>query len=540
MRFENLARDAANNELNVRKNKAWRDKKYDGRKLWETIDWKGKAEEKIEKPAYEADTLKYFAGIFNSEKTMYNPIISDIAEEIENYNKYIPSLDDPISMEELEFALHSIGTGVSIDGIPPDIAKILPQSMKGLILDLMNNIFVGEYPDEWCKQILHSIKKEGHTSKNPKLRGIAIAPFLCRIYDILLDVRFGSWFHPNKEQASQPKQGCPLQIFMLFLMISYSKQKNKDLFVGFLDYEKAFDYVNRAGIVSSLIKDECGGTFTKAIAKMFKTSEYFPKSNQNHLSQSIRTDHGVTQGRRSSGSLFSYYVSDMPDAVGDISYNDFMDPLTLAQLADDTALYAEKVENLIKKFIKIFQYSAGKHQVPNISKTLYCHFAADPLQTPLMIDEDTFIHCVDMWKGYRYLGIFFYPTDDIVVIIQRNFDKRMVHVSKFYAWLSINENTPIDVKLTVLDGCLYNTILYGVECMGDISCIENKLRKIELKALKAILGVKSGTSNDLVFYELRRNFIIARTGKIISMKSFNIYRAVWRFTHYKIPRESVW
>ena len=46
--------------------------------------------------------------------------------------------------------------------------------------------------------------------------------------------------------------------------------------------------------------------------------------------------------------------------------------------------------------------------------------------------------------------------------------------------------------------------------MGGISCIGNKLCKIELKALKAILGVKKGTSNDLVFYELRRSSIIAR------------------------------
>ena len=108
----------------------------------------------------------------------------------------------------------------------------------------------------------------------------------------------------------------------------------------------------------------------------------------------------------------------MPDAVGDISYDDFMDPLALAQLADDTALYAEKIENLIKKFIKIFQYSSEKHQVPNISKTLYCHFAANPVQDPLVIDENTIIHSVDPLKGYRYLGIFFYPTNEIMVIIE--------------------------------------------------------------------------------------------------------------------------
>ena len=34
-------------------------------------------------------------------------------------------------------------------------------------------------------KILHAIEKSGHTTKNPKLRGIAIAPLLCRLYDIL-------------------------------------------------------------------------------------------------------------------------------------------------------------------------------------------------------------------------------------------------------------------------------------------------------------------------------------------------------------------
>ena len=96
-----------------------------------------------------------------------------------------------------------------------------------------------------------------------------------------------------------------------------------------------------------------------------------------------------------------------------------------------------------------------------------------------------------------------------------------MHVSKFYAWLSVNENTPIDVKLLVLDSCVYNALLYGFECMGDISCIEGKkLRKIETKALKAILGVKKGTSNDLIYHELRRSSIIAR----IKDRQYNFYK----------------
>ena len=80
-------------------------------------------------------------------------------------------------------------------------------------------------------------------------------------------------------------------------------------------------------------------------------------------------------------------------------------------------------------------------------------------------------------------------------------------MSKFYGWLEVNENTPIEVKLVVLDNCVFTAILYGVETWGDISCIEKELINIETKALKAILKVKSGTTNDLIFHELRRSSI---------------------------------
>ena len=145
----------------------------------------------------------------------------------------------------------------------------------------------------------------------------------------------------------------------------------KNLFVGFLDYEKAFDYANRAGILTCLMNDRCGSGIVKAISNMFTTSTYFPKSNKNYLCNGITTDYGVTQGRRSSGSFFSYYVSDMPKALNDIQYNDFMDPLSLAQLADDTAIYVELIDNLIVKFRKIFKYSREKKQVPNVKETYY-------------------------------------------------------------------------------------------------------------------------------------------------------------------------
>ena len=527
IKFENLARKATNNEMNVKVNKSWRDKKYDPKKLWKAIDWKGNAEIKVEKPAHESDTMKYFTAIFQSEKTKEHPIVSDIVNEVHSYSKYIPSLDDPFSMDELNVSLMQMGTGVSLDGIPPSISKILPRNIKENMLDLMNRVFHGPYPEEWSKQILHSIKKDGHTPGNPKLRGIAIAPFLCRTYDIMIDVRFCSWYTPNKEQAAGKKeQGCPLQIFMLLLMIDYSREKGKDLFVGFLDYEKAFDFANRAGILSDMIKKGCGSNFTTAIANMFQTSTYYPKSNKNYLSDGITTDFGVTQGRRSSGSLFSFYVSDMPEALNDIQYDDFMDPLSLAQLADDSAIYAEKIFNLIMKFKRIFGYSNEKRQIANIPKTVYCNFSANPRISSLEIDDDLTLKSVDPIKGYKYIGIFVFPTNEITDIIQRNVNKRMVNFAKYHAWLSVNELTPIDVKLNVLDSCVLGAVLHGSECWGDITCVKLKLLEKELTALHSVLKVKKGTTVDLIYHELSWCSIIAK----IHDRQFNFYQKIVRLT----------
>ena len=57
---------------------------------------------------------------------------------------------------------------------------------------------------------------------------------------------------------------------------------------------------------------------------------------------------------------------------------------------------------------------------------------------------------------------------------------------------------------------MFSALLYGSETWGDFSCVHDKLRKIEKKALKAILKVKSGTTSDLVYHELRRGDIVSR------------------------------
>ena len=305
-------------------------------------------------------------------------------------------------------------------------------------------------------------------------------------------------------------QGCLFQIFILTLLIYFSKENDKNLFVAFMDYQKALDFANRRNIISDLMKKGCGSQLTKAIANMYMVTEYLPKLKWNKLGDSIETRYGVTQGRKSSPTIFSFYVSDMPQSFDDIATSDFMDPYNLAQLADDTAIISETSESLINKVNAIFSFSESRYQIVNMKKTQYCNFNENPIKYPLTLDNNKMIQSVDVSTGYKYLGMLFFPTNDLKDIIMKNVNKRMCNVSKYYAWLEINKDTPVDTKLLVLDQCMFTALLYGAETWGDITFIENKILKIEIDLLRCILKVKTGTNSDLIYFELERADIISR------------------------------
>ena len=103
----------------------------------------------------------------------------------------------------------------------------------------------------------------------------------------------------------------------------------------------------------------------------------------------------------------------------------------------------------------------------------------------------------------------------------------MVSISKYYAWLAVNENTPIDIKLMVLDQCLLTALLYGAESWGDFTCIKEKIRKIETDILRRILKVKKTTSTDLIYYELNRPDIVSK----LKDAQFKFFKKITNLNH---------
>ena len=365
----------------------------------------------------------------------------------------------------------------------------------------------------WTLQLLFPVEKKGHTILAPKLRGIAVSSLPPRIYDTIIDRRFHSWYEPNKEQSGfRILQGCLFQLFFVSLLLETARETNANLYLLLVDYEKAFDFANRAVIVSDMMKHNLGDTFVRAVAEMYEETTYVPKIDQRALGDPITTNYGVTQGRRSSTGFFSFLIRDMADTVNtNVTYEDFMEPHNLAQMADDAIVAAELRESLGNKFGAVKDFSDEKNQSINVDKTLFIHMSKTPDTEPITCNNGTVsISSLEIGKSSPYLGEHLIHTNSLHDIISYNLNQRMFNVAKYKAWLDVNESTPFSTKLLVLDNCALKAILYGCEAWGDLSAFASKLETIELDLLKSALGVKKGTPTNIIYHELNRGTIASK------------------------------
>ena len=410
-------------------NTTWRTVAKDNpREMWKMINYKENDTKKKPKKINEKVIQEYFKSIFQAQKLQNNPTIDDIKDTLITYHVYIPLLDDDFTVNELNEAIRKNGNGFGLDSIDKKIANVFTVSLRKSILNFFNHIFGSDYAAVWRKQLLRPEKKKGHSEHNPKLRGVAISQVLPTLYDIMIYNRFNQWYTPNIEQAGfREKQGCILQIFAIYVVMEFVRSIGKSLYIGFLDYEKAFDFINWKNIVSHLMERGAGARFTRAIANMYEETSYIPKVC-NRIGDAIVAKHGVTQGRQSSTSLFSFEVKELAKNV-DVPES-CLYGFNVFQLADDTALLAEAINILCQMFGKCLQFSDENFMFANIDKTYFLHLQDDPDTHPIQIDDNTTISAAEL-NEYIYLGVIFVASNNILRHIKRNLQNRAFQRSAY-------------------------------------------------------------------------------------------------------------
>ena len=375
LKYQELAYIKEDEEIVKSKCSQWKAlNKENPKKMWELIDWKDSSSKQKDEIIPARVIEKFFCGIFQAPFLLDKPTITDASEMINEYLGVCEDTDKDILSDELKIACKKMKRGKGIDGIPPQVMSLVPEGLLNMVRMLYNGIFGNYQPKQWNSQLLLSFPKKGHTFQNPSMRGIGIGVLLSRLYDVIMDNRFRNWYNPNIEQAGfREKQGCPPQLFALLLLIDVAKIIGKDLFIGVIDYEKAFDFTNRYLLAKDLINNGIGKRFLDGFVNSYRTTNYIIKTSATTIGNSILTDHGVTQGKSSSADYFSLFISDMGTSVNSIDTSDFMDPYCLFQLADDTTVVADNICSFIRKMDATSIYSILKFLKIHPTKSIYFH-----------------------------------------------------------------------------------------------------------------------------------------------------------------------
>ena len=181
-----------------------------------------------------------------------NVLTSKSSDMLRNINTILQKAN--IKYEELVSAVKHLGEGCGLDGLRSDIIRMVPPSFLKSIHNTFDRIFHGDYPKQWEVQILNAVAKDGHSSKDPKLRGIGLAQILARLYDIILGKRFKDWYVPNGFRPSRDLHFLSFQYscYSCYLL-HYANKEGKELCIGFMDYEKAFDFANAGKVKCFLV-----------------------------------------------------------------------------------------------------------------------------------------------------------------------------------------------------------------------------------------------------------------------------------------------
>ena len=416
-----------------------------------------------------------------------------------------------------------------IDNIINEFLKFSPKNYKNVLVKLFNVILkTGIIPSEWCISFISPIyKNKGPKNYPNNYRGISIISCLGKLFSALINERLTKFADLNEiigEEQAGFRAGYSTQdhIFTLHAIIEtylnqiHKTNKKKRLYCAFIDYQKAFDLVDRSSLWTKLLACDIKGKIMKLIFNLYQNTKACVKLN-NKISQSFNCNIGVRQGDNLSPLLFALFINDFEQSISEkyngldtlndlfqnVSTNDEI--LTLLKLyvllyADDTIIMAENPNELQLALNAVSDYCQTWKLKINIDKTKIIRFSKRKPQTQT---QNFWLNgeLVELVESYVYLGTTISFNGKFTDAIEKQINQ--AHRALF-AIKSKKEkyNLPIDIVLDLFDKMISPVLLYGCEIWG----FEN-LEKIEIfyrKFLKYILKVNYQTTNCMVYGETGR------------------------------------
>jgi hypothetical protein len=414
-------------------------------------------------------------------------------------NEILNILNNNIMAEEIKHVIGQIKSGKSpgIDSIAGDFVKFTCDTIVKHLVVLFNVILEkGDYPTSWAMGLRIPIPK-GVSD----IRPITIEPIFGKIFQTILDRRLtfvnDALAHSDVFNGGF-KKGSMTADNMLILLGCIKKQilTGKQLYVAFVDFKKAFIYVNRKILFYKLISSGLNGRTISILKSMYSKTKSAIKIN-GLIYKWVVDNCGTNQGGPISPSMFREMLADLKVYLNAECGIVISDTLILVHLlwADDLILVSDSAGGLQSQLDGLFKFCSKFQMIVNEMKTNVVLFGKCPKENLSFVFNGKQLVIADQYKyvGNIFKSIIMGHGDPLSLnqeYLAEQANKAMFAVLK--RTNKIGRLTP-KVYLQLFDSFIMPILEYGSEVWYrgvDIMQIE----RVQLRFLKMILGVRCNTS----------------------------------------------
>ena len=221
------------------------------------------------------------------------------------------------------------------------------------------------------------VYKKGNENDTNNYRGITLISCMGKLFTSILNRRLLKWDEENNvitdAQFGFRRGNSTIDaIFILQSLVNFHlKKKGGRLYCCFIDYRKAFDFVDRGKLWSKLIKQGITGKMLQIIKSLYDNVKSCVKY-KGMLSEYYENKIGLFQGEVLSPILYSLYVNDceMHFLKNNCPFIEFeMICIFLLMYADDMVLIAQNPQNLQKMIDELQNYNEEWKLMLNTDKT---------------------------------------------------------------------------------------------------------------------------------------------------------------------------
>ncbi|OMJ26741.1 Transposon TX1 uncharacterized [Smittium culicis] len=431
---------------------------------------------------------------------------------------YYPECDSTTLWSDITDALADTPNNKALgaDGVPSEVWKLAmaeptPESSLAILIQKIINIMyeTGDIPKCLETSVVVPVPKKGDLKDPDNYRGISLIPTLAKLMAKIVATKLSKidtkYQILIKEQAEFRKiEECAGQATTLYEIVRRRKIENKETWLSYINYSKAYDRVPHMALLHKLRSVGIGGKLLNMIKGMYDAPKIAVRVG-NEVSNPTEYLCGVRQGCPASPILFDFYINDILKSVSGVRVPGLTSRIPGLLFVDDVVLLAKSSADLQAALNTMPEWSDTWEMAANPSKCGIMKISVD--LTNELTPQGQKINSTDQ---YTYLGYIMNSKWDVSGTIKNN--KNKVRKAMYAAYSFLRRSN----VLTTLKIKFINSVLIPIECyreetfgMSEARCkpIQSEINKV----IRMVTNVGKSAAMERIWNELGITSVFMRT-----------------------------